>query len=329
MSLKNSQYDALMRLYNEKQLRHKREQDARIAEAYKRIPRLEEIDHEIAALSVKKARERLTGQDNGSWNLKDAIHELSDERVCLLAIHGLAPNYLDMHYDCPFCHDTGYIKNEKCICFKKAEIDLLYTQSTIKSILQTENFDHFQLDYYSDQMIDSKTGLSALETAQMALEKSKLFIANFFEEFDNLFIYGETGVGKTFLSHCIARELLDQTCCVIYFTASDFFDLLAKHTFSSQEDDAEAHRHISDCDLLIIDDLGTEMTNSFISSQFFVCLNERMIRKKSTIISTNLSLEQFKQTYSERTFSRIFSSYTMIKLFGNDIRIQKKLSGGM
>lgn len=318
----------IMRMYNQKQLEHKREQDARIADAYQRIPRLAEIDQEIASVSLKKAREMLTGSKISNWNLSEAIQELAEERTCLLAIHKLPPDYLELHYDCPVCQDTGYVNNEKCICFKKAEIDLLYTQSNIKEILKTENFNTFRFDYYSDQLTDPRTGLTAMQTARIAVEKARLFIENFFTSFENLFLYGETGVGKTFLTHCIARELIDQTCCVIYFTASDFFDLLAKHTFSSSEDYSELYSHISDCDLLIIDDLGTEMTNTFTSSQLFVCLNERILRKKSTIISTNLSMAQFKDIYSERTFSRISSSYTMIKLFGNDIRIQKKLSGG-
>lgn len=110
---------------------------------------------------------------------------------------------------------------------------------------------------------------------------------------------------------------------MIYFTAFDLFDLFARYTFSSSEEAKDAHANIFDCDLLIIDDLGTELTNSFVSSQLFLCINERILRKKSTIISTNLPLDRFMETYSERTFSRISSNYTIIKLFGNDIRIQK------
>ena len=135
-------------------------------------------------------------------------------------------------------------------------------------------------------------------------------------------------MGKTFLSHCIARDLIDSSHSVIYFSAYDLFDLLAQNTFTRSEDSAELNEHIFDCDLLIIDDLGTELTNSFVTSQLFLCINERLLREKSTLISTNLSLKQFKETYSERVFSRISSNYTMVKLIGNDIRIQKKLKGG-
>lgn len=138
-------------------------------------------------------------------------------------------------------------------------------------------------------------------------------------------MYGDTGVGKTFLSHCIAKELLEQSYSVIYFTASQLFDILAKYTFEKDADAGLAHDHVLDCDLLIIDDLGTEFANSFTTSQLFICLNERILRKKSTLISTNLALEDIRNIYSERIFSRITSTYTVLRMTGDDIRIQKKL----
>jgi len=153
------------------------------------------------------------------------------------------------------------------------------------------------------------------------------FVRNFDKNFENLFLYGDTGVGKTFLSHCIAHELLKSAHCVLYFSAFDLFDLLAGNIFSKKDKSTEDEL-IYDCDLLIIDDLGTELTNSFVSSQLFLCINERIMRRKSTIISTNLKLENFSETYSERTFSRIASNYQMVKLIGKDIRIQKIFLGG-
>ena len=119
---------------------------------------------------------------------------------------------------------------------------------------------------------------------------------------------------------------MDSAYSVIYFTAAGLFDILAENTFGKRQNkDSDVFEHIYDCDLLIIDDLGTELSNSFTVSQLFLCLNERILRKKSTIISTNLGLNQLAEIYSERTFSRISSNYTMIKLFGDDIRIKKKL----
>lgn len=328
MSLKNSQYDAIMREYNRRQLRNKHIQDEHIAGAYAKIPRLAEIDQEIGALSLKKAR-LLLGESSGEeFDLPAAIKTLSRERKNLLAANGFPPDYLELHYDCPLCRDTGYMGSEKCTCFKKASVDLLYTQSNIKDILEVENFDHFSFDYYSGTLVNPATGLTSLETAHQAVDKAWDFINRFHSSFGNLFLYGDTGVGKTYLSHCISKELIDRAYCVMYFSAFELFDLFAKNTFSRNSESEERNEYIFDCDLLIIDDLGTELTNSFVSSQLFLCINERLIRKKSTIISTNLSIENFLETYSERTFSRISSNYTMIKLIGKDIRIQKKLLGG-
>ena len=140
-----------------------------------------------------------------------------------------------------------------------------------------------------------------------------------------ILLYGDTGVGKTFLSHCVAKELIERSFAVIYFTASQLFDIFAKKQFEKDADVKLDYDHIYDCDLLIIDDLGTEFTNSFTSSQLFICLNERILRRKSTLISTNLSLDDIRKLYSERVFSRISSSYTVLRLIGDDIRIQKKL----
>ena len=179
----------------------------------------------------------------------------------------------------------------------------------------------------SDLDHNPTTGLSSFDTMQNAVKECRRFIDSFDLSFSNLFFYGDTGVGKTFLSNCVAKELLDTGHSVIYFTAFQLFEIFEKNTFhkTSDEDIIAAHQNIFECDLLIIDDLGTEMLNSFTTSQLFLCLNERILRKKSTIISTNLPLVQVAETYSELIFSRISSHYIILKLFGDDIRIQKKL----
>lgn len=331
MTLKNTQYDTIMREYNRRQLHHKHILDQHIARAYQEIPRLAQIDSDIAALSLKKAKILLSMANEPDFDLQDGIEQMAQERQALLRSHGYPADYLTLGYDCPLCSDTGFINGQKCSCFKRAEIDLLYTQSNIREILQEENFGKLSFDYYSTDIINPLTGQNAQETAKAAYEKIQQFISGFGSDGGNLFFYGDTGVGKTFFSHCIAAELISQAFCVIYFTAFDLFESLAKSKFttgSTDEQLLEQNQHIFDCDLLIIDDLGTELTNSFVSSQLFMCINERLMRKKSTIISTNLTAEQFMDRYSERTFSRIFSNYAMIKLIGKDIRIQKKLSGG-
>lgn len=325
MALTNSQYDTLIRKYEQKQLNNRDLLDKRHKTAYNEIPELQEIHNTISKLSVSQARKLLSGDENALKELKIEIKKLTDRKAELLASAGFPADYLEPVYECADCKDTGYIGNKKCHCFQKAVIDLLYTQSNLQNILVKENFDTFSFAYYSDNHVDPVTGRSSLATMKNAHLIAHEFVDTFTDEFRNLFLYGDTGVGKTFLSNCIAKELIDRAFSVIYLTSYEFFDTMAKSKFEKDDTAGMMCEHIFDCDLLIIDDLGTELTNSFTVSQLFLCLNERLLRRKSTIISTNLSLESLVEIYSERTFSRITSNYTMLKLTGDDIRIKKKL----
>ena len=300
-----------MREYSRRQSEVQRALEERRKEAYTRVPRLLEIDQEVASLSARKARALLLGQPASIEELREEVAALANERISLLKANGFPADYLKPHYFCRECQDTGYTDgHRKCACFKKAD------------------FEHFSFDWYSDTIKNEATGLTARQTAQRAYDTAWNFVQDFDSRFQNLFFYGSTGVGKTFLSHCIANALLESSHCVLYFSAFDLFDSMAQTAFSRKSETDPGENFILDCDLLIIDDLGTELTNSFVSSQLFLCINERIARRKSTVISTNLTLEDFSATYSERTFSRIASNYQMLKLIGKDIRIQKIFLGG-
>lgn len=325
MALTNSQYDAIMRMYEQKRLRTHDLMDRRFEEVYKKIPRIREIDSSVSHSGVEKAKALIDGNTDALSDFRKQLASLTKEKKQLLLSNGYPSDYLEPVYECPDCHDTGYINGRKCRCFRKAEIDLLYTQSNLQDILLKENFSAFRLDYYAADYIDSISKKSSLEMAKEAFSVCRSFADSFSHEFQNLLIYGNTGVGKTFLTHCIAKELIEQLHSVIYLTSSQLFDLLGKREFGGTQENAHAGSLLEDCDLLIIDDLGTELTNSFTVSQLFICLNDRIIQKKSTIISTNLSLNEIKLIYSERTFSRISSNFRLLKLAGDDIRIKKKL----
>lgn len=328
MPLRNSQYDILLRAYNQKQLHNKRELNLRTQRIYEQIPRIEEINQEIASASVAQARELLNGNEFALSRLRSQIADLSEERTILLLRYGYPENYLTLPCECPDCHDTGYIGNQKCHCFRQAAIDMLYTQSNLKEILKTENFDSFSFDYYDNTSENPITGKTAYANMREIHTLCRQFAAHFGESYENLLFYGGTGVGKTFLSNCIARELLNASYSVIYLTAIQLFDLFSRYTFDNGEEDGTAEdmlQYILDCDLLIIDDLGTELSNAFTNSKLFFCLNERFIRKKSILISTNLSLDKINQVYSERIFSRLSSNFTLLKFYGEDIRLKKKL----
>ena len=325
MILNNSQYDAIMRTYEQKQLHNHKELEKRYAAAYEKLPELKELHETISSLSIGQARKLLDGDENALAKLKVQIKELSEEAEALLMAGGFSSDYLEPHYECNDCKDTGYIGNDKCHCFQSMIIDMLYEQSNLKHILQKENFDTFSFSYYSPNYIDAETGHSSLATIQDAYEEARKFVDTFGKEFRNLFFYGDPGVGKSFLSNCIAKELIDQSNSVIYLSSFQLFDTLARGKFDKNEQSAKINKHLLNCDLLIIDDLGTELVNSFTVAQLFLCLNERLLNRKATIISTNLSLDALVEIYSERIFSRITSNYTMLKLTGDDIRIKKKL----
>ena len=317
MPLTNSQYNAIMRSYEEKQRAARHRLETNTETVYRKIPAYEELDRQVASISIEQGRKLLSGNENALPELKQRLKELSIKKASLLRENGFPDNYLSPVYECEKCQDTGYIANQKCSCFRTAEINLIYEQSHIKNLLATENFSFLSYDYYAGEDLEKFT---------KAVQICQNFIKCFNRDYRNLFFYGTVGTGKSFLSCCIAKELIDHGNLVIYFSASQLFDILSKSIFDKDSHDAVSciSDDIVDCDLLIIDDLGTELINSFVSSQLFSCLNNRHLRKKATIITTNLSLGELRDRYSDRIFSRITSNYDICKLTGQDIRMQKK-----
>ncbi len=330
MGLKNYEYNKILREYDMKQFRSRHDLESRKKALYEEIPELKDLDDEIVTNSVQSAKLAIMGDDAAIDRLKRANLDLAMRKTELLLSHGYNAQYLSPHFECPNCQDTGYIGNEKCHCFKQAVVDIVYAQSNIKNVLEKENFNSFSLDYYSDIDIDSTSGITPRANAKRVYSLAKQF-TELFDKFDspcrNLLLYGNSGVGKTFLSNCIAKELLDLGHTVIYLTSFQLFDILTRQAFQKDEEGDEADKqleYILDCDLLIIDDLGTELSNSFTNTKLFLVINERHLRSKSTLISTNLSLDSLKANYSERIYSRITSNYVCLKLFGDDIRYKKR-----
>lgn len=317
MSLTNTQYDHILHQYEEKQAKSRREVEQKLVYVYEHIPGYRELVESVASISVAQGKKLLFGDDEALEDLKDSLAELSGRKAALLKEFGLPENYLEPVYECADCHDTGYVGGEKCHCFKQAMITLLYEQSNIQEMLRTENFNALSYEYYEGD---------DLSRFQNAVRTCQNFIKNFNSDYHNLFFYGTVGTGKSFLSGCVAKELIERGHSVIYFGATGLFDLLSKNSFDykSRDELRSAYADLYQCDLLIVDDLGTELTNQFVTSQLFALLNERHMGKKATIISTNLSLEELRNRYSDRIFSRITSNYEVCKLSGQDIRMYKK-----
>lgn len=208
MALSNSQYDEIFRSYDAKQLKAKHDAEARIQDAYTRAPRLREIEAEIASASVSSARRLLDGDEGALLELKKHLKELCEEKKLLLKELHLPEDYFDPVYECPDCKDTGYVGGRPCHCFTQQAINLIYAQSNIQDILKSENFDALSFDYYSDDIVNPTTGLTSLATARAVVARCHRFIDEFDDSFSNLLFYGDTGIGKTFLSNCIAKELI-------------------------------------------------------------------------------------------------------------------------
>ncbi len=326
MALSNSQYDAIMRIYNQRQFQNKYQQDKRVKEIYRHLPQIRQIDDAISTQAVACGKRLLDGDHKAMVVLKRHLEDLREQKTVLLEANGYSPDYMELRYHCPDCQDTGYINGKKCRCFKREEISLLYAQSNIKEVLERENFSAFTFDYYDNQEVIPQIGMTVADYMKQVYGWCREYVEGFKEKGGNLIFTGSTGVGKTFLTNCIAKELIDRYQSVIYLSSNDLFDIFSKNKFhyDTEEEMQDMYQHILECDLLIIDDLGTELNNAFVSSQLFYCVNQRLIRKKGTIISTNLSMDMLRDTYSDRISSRIVSQYSIIPLYGGDIRTKKR-----
>ncbi|MCR5684701.1 MAG: ATP-binding protein [Lachnospiraceae bacterium] len=326
MGLTNRQVDALKQLYDSRRYRSAYFRDSRKSEVYSKIPQIKDIDARIADESVRRATLAIGGDKAALDGLKEVIDSFSAQKTELLLSNGYPADYLDPKYECGLCNDTGYVGDDRCECYKRAMSELIYNDSNLSGVLSDENFETFDFSLFSDSPEDTDEILGKTPRSNMekVVETAKNFIADFDHKFENLLIYGPTGVGKTFLCSCIAKELLDSSHTVGYYTAYKFFSLLEENKFGSgwtdNTDEDVPEGYFTDCDLLIIDDLGTELTNAFTTSALYAVINERALKKLSTVISTNLSLRDIDTRYTERIFSRFNKDYKFIKLIGRDIR---------
>lgn len=316
----------VMEEYQEKRERAQREFRIRKEELYEKLPRLVEIDLEMKNLGiqiVKAAQANPEQVEQLTAKLKEKSIDLQMERAEVLASNGYPVDYLEIKYHCPKCKDTGYINTQRCECFEQRLIDRAYEQSNLHNLLERENFDTFRIDYYSDQASNQKE-LSPRKNMENILLSCITYAKDFDNHEKNLFFYGSPGLGKTFLSHAIAKDLLEKGKIVLYQTAADLIDFIRNNKFDqSRQEENPILGRIFQSDLLIIDDLGTEYLTEFAKMELYNVINKRLLTNKKMVISTNLSLRELQEKYPNRFTSRILGHFELYKFHGEDIRIKK------
>lgn len=294
-----------------------------LAVAYARVPRIQEIDIQLRRTMAQAAQAAFLQGNDGRELLEKARLEnleLQQERA-ILAMENFEEGYLDDSPICDKCGGSGYIGSNMCECLtelcrqeQKKEVSVLSGSR--------EAFNQFRLDYYPDR-IDPKYGASPRTIMERNLKICRTYALTFAPNAGNLLFVGGTGLGKTFLSACIARAVADRGYSVVYESAGHLFGKLEQAKFSPSEEARREAARFTDCDLLILDDLGTEMPGQFVTAAFYTLLNDRILAGKPMVISTNLNIDETARRYSPQIASRLQGSFQGLTFVGEDIRILK------
>lgn len=307
-------------------IRHKNEQilNLRKEKIRNTIPEVLNIENEIGKLSIKLSINILNNtkhKDKYVKDLKEKIKNLRERKANLMLLNNYPINYLDTIYKCDKCKDTGFIGTKKCSCYKQKLIKLYYNNSDLMNILNKNNFDNFNFRLYSPLKNEGEP-TSPRKNIEKIASTSWKYIESFSSSKNNFLFYGNPGTGKTFLSNCIAKELLDRGFLVVYRTSEALIQDLKNIRF---KENTELEDLILNCDLLIIDDLGSEQITDFSKTELFNVINRKLLKQNKMLISTNCDLEELLKCYSERISSRLLGEFTLFKFFGEDIRIRKNI----
>jgi DNA replication protein DnaC len=314
--------------FQEKRDRAQRGKESRIRELYTRVPEIKMLDDEIRQTGILLSKAIIQDPEHAEEKLceiKSTMKELRQQRAILLTDNNIPKDYTDPHFECSKCKDTGFSANgEKCSCLKQAIISHAYEMSNIAYQLKSENFSTFNVNLFPNEPFKEET-LTPRQNMMQIMTLVEDFIQNFDKKNgDNLLFYGDTGLGKTFMCNCIAKDLMDKGHVVLYQTSFKMLEVLKEYKFSDYRSRSASlalqYKLIFESDLLIIDDLGTEMPNSFTVSELFNIINSRMISGKKVLISTNLSPSGLSKTYTSRIFSRILKNFKKLNFYGEDLR---------
>ena len=313
---------AMARLQSEKE-QNEQSSRARIAAIYEKEPRLGEIERELrrTAAHVLAATFRRQGDPVAAMQqLKKENLALQQERDWILRAEGLEPDDLTVQPICPTCGGTGYVGAVMCECLK--ELCRQEQKKELTNLFGAESFEKFRLDLYPEQY-DNQLKRSPREVMNRTYHDTLSYAQNFTCTSPSLLFVGATGLGKTYLSACIARTVADRGFSVSYAPVGQLMAAFENEKFRPQPDTSCTEEYFS-CDLLIIDDLGPEMTTQFTISALYQILNTRLMGAKPTIVSTNLPLGDLSARYSEQIASRLLGAYRLYKFYGDDIRFKVK-----
>lgn len=320
----------ILKEYEQKRTKNILASEKKINDFYLKNPNLEKLTENINKTSIEISKTILLDKNNKNKLslLNKHLEDLKKERKNILKKLNVSEDFFVPTFDCKICNDTGYLDNfQMCSCLKQAILNFEYNKSNISS-LEFENFDNFNLDVFSDEVNEEK--YNSKISPRENIKKIKDIALNFIENFDdinekNLLFTGNTGLGKTYLTNCIANEILKKEKTVLYQTAPVMLDSIIDYKFGKNTN--FEFNDLLNVDLLIIDDLGTENMNNMKFSELFNILNTRLLNQNhhitKTIISTNLSLNNLFKTYDERIFSRLVGYYDICRFFGEDLRYKK------
>lgn len=300
------------------------DQKKRINEVYKKIPSMESLDKNIRELGYIIIQDGLKGDD--TEKKENDLKQLRIEKARILEANGFEKDYMEIRYHHPICKDTGFVGTKMCSCRKQLIIDQNYSQSNIRSLISRENFRNFDDSLFSDNPYKDYP-ITPYQNIQHIKKSVYGFINDFDKQNNNLYIFGDVGRGKTYLLNSIAKEILDRNYSVLYMTSSKLFKFLNDYNWAFEEARAkhqEQFDFILDCDLLIIDDLGSEASSKNDSANLFEVVNNRMIAGKPIIFSTNFDETMLSEMYGDRIFSRIIGNSEVYEIFGEDLRLKTR-----
>jgi len=294
-----------------------------LQQAYAQVPRLKEIDRLLRLTMAQAAQAAFAQGGDPAELLEQARREnllLQQERAELEALY-FEEGFLDDSPICDRCGGSGYVGSAMCECLRELCRQEQKKELTFLNVGR-ESFDQFRLEYYPDRE-DPKFGVNIRTIMEKTYQTCRRYAQNFSERSNNLLFSGDTGLGKTFLSACIARTVADNGYSVMYESAGHLFANLERAKFSGDEQARKESDRYFACDLLIVDDLGTEMPGQFTTAALYGLINDRLLAGKPTIISTNLTIEEFERRYNRQIASRLRGSYVRVPFVGEDIRVQK------